>query len=77
MAGLWFTFRMSATARSLLLAGVLSGIIGTGIYINETWISGDGMIGPPRGATGIFLGIGLILAGIGLRLILRDEKRRK
>jgi TRAP-type C4-dicarboxylate transport system permease small subunit len=68
---------MSATARYLLIAGVLFGIVGTGIYVNETWISGDGVIEAPRGLAATVLAIGLILVGIGLRLIMRDDIRTR
>jgi hypothetical protein len=66
---------MSVLARCLLVAGVVFGVAGTGIYVTDTWITGDGAIKPPGGASGVCLGIGLILVGIGLRLVMRAERR--
>jgi len=77
MAGMWFTCRMSAIPRYLLVAAVLCGLIGTGTYINDIWISGDGVLAAPSGLAGTCLGIGLVLAGVGLNLVMRDELRAR
>lgn len=62
---------MSAMVRYLLITGVLLGVIGTGAYINDTWISGDGSIRVPHGLAGTCLAFGLILVGVGLNQHMR------
>ena len=74
---MWFTCRMSMMARYLLIAGVLLGMLGTGAYITDTWITGDGSIAPPGGFAGTCLGIGLLLAGLGMNIVMRYDMRAR
>ena len=66
-----------AVARYLLRVGVVFGVFGTSTYVIETWVNGDGVIEPPSGLAGTCLGIGLILVGLGLRRIMRDDLRTR
>lgn len=72
---MWFTCRMSTTARFLLFAGVVFGVFGTSTYLTDTWIRGDGVMRSPSAFAGTCLGIGLLLVAIGLRLVMRDKRR--